>query len=246
MKKRLILPVAMLSLLFAACNNAQPEKTSADTTPNAETVSTQQPTEDAKESVGQPVGGQQAQEQPAEESENKEIELSTFEKLTKGNIKVKGSADIVGFCEAILPIANAYYSYEDNKADMYEGMDKKAGYWSQSEEGGGSIRMECCFWNRTDKKKLVAYSEDVHDLDVKGNVTYKTCLCFFLYNEATKELEPIEAPINGSFEKCVNEGDHISVKLPQKGKDIKYTVGEECWGEAVKTLKWNGMGFDKM
>lgn len=230
MRKNMFIPIAIFALTFSACNSSQSESPISQKVENNDGVAVVQSVKtenNASETANET--------EPAPTVTAKELKfLSKYEK----NIKVKGSADISGFTKSLLvELYSSYYNWDNvDECEVQGEMNKKAGYFSMSQEGDGpGCSQTCCYWVRDDKKKLVAFYDRCGD----------THLWFFLYNEATKELEPIEAPINAPLE----EGSDIYCALPEKGLDIEYLVysGDVDWVNVkLKTLQWNGMSFDKL
>lgn len=228
MKNKLFFPIAVLTLSLSACNSSKSE------------TSTVKEVSQESDVQSQPIN--KAVQTVSNESIQQSFDtVPSYVKLTKSNIPVKGNADIEGFVYAIDAVINEY-GYEENGSRF----NKKAGYWEYFMEGDGMFKQQCCYWNRDDKKKLVAYFEHGHEYDINGNCNPSSFICFFLYNENTKELEPIKAPFSSPLEAAKNKKDHFVCNIPEKGKDIEYYIG--CNGEeniVYKKLKWNGMGFDK-
>lgn len=173
-----------------------------------------------------------------EEPDDTTMERSK-QRLIARKHKVAGAPNIKSFVYALLPAANDYYGDPTNLTEVDDVIDLKNGFYESTQEGDGMMKMQSCFWNRTDGKKLVAFYYDSHELE-DMTVTRESFLLFFLYNETTKELENIEAP----FDQPISGDGHLICKLPQKGKDIRFYFGTEQAGASYSTLQWNGMGFD--
>lgn len=218
---------------IVSCSNGTPDK-AATTTPAEESQEEMVPA--AIDYVG-------IDQESTEETNHSPLyaELA-YQKMKNQKIKVQGSPNIKSFCYALLPVANEYYQTQGNLEEEEENFDMKNGFFESFEEGDGMCKMSCCYWKRTDGKKLVAFFYDEHNTDYTPEEKMRifSFLTFFLYNEETKELENIEAPFN----KPLGLG-HLECMLPQEGKDIQYSFWEEGQEERIPhTLKWNGMGFD--
>lgn len=235
MKRHFLLSLAISAIMCAACDNSQPA-TSVRSTENGDETAT---------AVEEPTKSQVTQSDAP--SECNQERPTTSELLSKGNVKVNGPADIEGFTKAILSVSHAYYySSESALNEIDGGLNKKAGYWSNEEiREEGDPRQYCCYWTRDDKKKLVCFSElDFRDGPEEGYSEPIHDFSFFLYNDATKELEPINSPIDKSIECAVDET--VIIKLPEVGKDIKFYKFSTYYDEnpqPIALLKWNGMGF---
>lgn len=185
-------------------------------------------------------------ENPSSKSEDDKFKTKMEEKkqrMISDQHQVEGTPNIKSFVYALLPSVDEYYKDPKNLKEMDEQCDMKNGYFELYEEGDGMYKLACCYWNRKDGKKLVAFHCDVHESDVNPDTLlyhYNSFLLFFLYNEETQKLEYIEAPFN----KPLGEG-HLECMLPQEGKDIEYSFWEDGQEERdLHILKWNGMGFD--
>lgn len=236
MGRKYIFSLAIIAFIISACNNTQ-----SDTSSNSISI------EDKSSTVV---------EEPMESSKNQldsQAEgilksSTTVELLSKGSIKVNGAADIEGFTKAILSVSHEYYySSESVLKEIDGGLNKKAGYWSNEKNRvEGDPRQYCCYWTRDDKKKLVCFSElDFRDGPEEGYTEPIHCFSFFVYNENTRELEPINSPIDKSIECVVDEV--VIIKLPEVGKDIKFYIFSTYYDEdrqPIAILKWNGMGFN--
>lgn len=161
-----------------------------------------------------------------------------YDKLTRGTYKVNGKPDIESFFVALFP----GFGWSGNSLadlDTEPELDKKNGYVFCSWEGSGSLRIQCCYWNRSDKKKMVGVHYHEHDMDINDKVTATSFICFFLYNEKTQMLEFIKDP----FDEPIGGAGHLICQLPQTGKDIKYRFGDDEVEAPYKTLYFDGMKF---
>lgn len=200
---------------------------------------------------------------------------SNYESLTSKTYKVEGKPDIESFFIALAPGIDK--GFEDKKQliqDMKEGnyftIDKKSGYIEYGCEGDGGIRIRSCYWNTTNKQKMVAVYYDSHEFfpikdsnPEQSEILTTSYLAFFLYNEETKTLESIEPPFKETLEMpkveekteeakpdensdYIQNPIHFLCKLPQKGKDIQYRFGrEEDENQVWHTLTFNGLLFEE-
>lgn len=165
----------------------------------------------------------------------------------KNSFPVKGGEGIEQFYMALLPGLHTFYVdkslaqlQEDNEGEFV--IDKKNGYISYFQEGAGSTRMQCCYWNRKDGVKLVGFFYDEHNENPeKQRMEYDSFLQFYTYNTTLKCLEAIRDPWDEELSGMV----HMMAKLPQQGKDFTYRWGLEENEGAWKTMKWNGLDFRK-
>lgn len=175
-----------------------------------------------------------------------------MESLTKQSWPVKGGVSVKNFVKALLPGTHEYYADEPEAVDRFFTensdfitLDEKNGYMLFSQEGGGWGCIECCYWKRTDGSILVAYVEDSHGEEMVGDdlkFVKESSINFFVYNKEQNVLEPICA----SFDVKVGKGEHICWDLPQKGKDIGYTISADDDPQSEGkdfVLKFDGMGF---
>lgn len=190
------------------------------------------------DSVYTAVGEAVSHELTEEETGTTQMDPSQQRLVEKKHL-VKGTPNIKSFIYALLPAANDYYDNPGNLLTEEDIIDLKNGFFESVQEGDGMAKTQCCYWNRTDGKKLVAYYSDEHEWE-DTTVARKSYLLFFLYNEETKELENIEAP----FGQPISGEGHLICELPKKGKNIQFYFGEENADPAYSTLQWNGMGFD--
>lgn len=236
MRRKYIFSLAIIAFIISACNNTQ-----SDSSSNSISIEDKSPTvvEELMES---------SKNQSDSQAEGILKSSTTVELLSKGSIKVNGAADIEGFTKAILSVSHGYYySSETVLKEIDGGLNKKAGYWSNEEiRVEGDPRQYCCYWTRDDKKKLVCFSElDFRDGPEEGYTEPIHCFCFFVYNETTRELEPIDRPIDKSIDCAVDET--VIIKLPEVGKDIQFYSFSTYYDEdrqPIAILKWNGMGFN--
>lgn len=157
---------------------------------------------------------------------------------------VKGGVGIEQILLALLQGTNEYFrenpiaSLDD--LDGTVNLDKKNGYVRMFNEGGGSEKMVCCYWNRNDGTILVAFYWDVHEMLPSEDYDCRAILQFYTYNSKTMCLDPIPYPFDA---KLTGRFGHLLVELPCYGKDIEYRYGfEEEMGD-FKCLKWNGYDF---
>lgn len=169
--------------------------------------------------------------------------------------KVKGTAGIVAFANAfakVLPI-------EMEAAEV----DRKGGYTSYSEEGDGPYNVNMCIWNRKDGKKLFVVSYSIHE-NVPGGSKAGTCSKYhysalskgitpdfamlvnsgfrsYLYNAQTATLEPMAVFPVDELPRTGAEHESYFLNLPQEGKDIILTLGQDLEYTSYHTLVWNGM-----
>lgn len=159
----------------------------------------------------------------------------------------KSNPDIEDFYVALAPIISPYFEsnpitkVSDDEEGTYT-VDKKNGYLRHTVEGDGWYELQCCYWNRNDGSKLVALYEYSHSYSGEGDeMDSESSLKFYVFDKETRMLTNVEAPIEEEL-----EDDCMICQLPREGKDIKYYYGEEYDEKAEwKTLKWNGMGFEK-
>lgn len=171
--------------------------------------------------------------------------------------KVNGGAGIVQFAKAfakVLPI------------DMETAeIDRKGGYISYFEEGDGSYNVNMCIWNRTDGKKLFVVSYRIFET-VSAGSTAGTCSKYhysalgkgftpefasltnsgfrsYLYNAQTATLEPMAVFPVDELPRTGAEHESYFLNLPQKGKDILLTLGNDIDNTSYHNLVWNGKGW---
>lgn len=104
------------------------------------------------------------------------------------------------------------------------------------------LRIEMCYWNEADgKHKLFAYNIVCFNNGVHSPGQYDG-MEFYRYNNASKKMYFCEDP---GFEKayCTDDNALVSYALPRTGKDITVTTWYKT-GKKLKTLKWNGHGFN--
>ena len=144
-------------------------------------------------------------------------------KWQKGVIEVpqvKGKVGIAEFAYAFASVYHGNVLTDELKAqldnpgrvneDVYEFiLDRKNGYCGLQFVSDGTVRMEMCYWNCKDNRKLVA----VNMFNVYENE--KALLMFYNYNPDTGCLEP---DLDNSF--YYMEVPFDSFLLPQTGKDI--------------------------
>lgn len=172
-------------------------------------------------------------------------------------VSVKGGVGIEQFVTAIL-------GTKPNEWDRGPVYDKKNGYFSYFEEGGGCIMYNVSYWNRKDGKKLVIISYRQNDFANKKVKPQASAWGYFssfqygenptdiinmesgfrayLYDEAKKQLVPMATP---PFNGLPNPLDsQYFLELPQNGKDIVVCQNVSYEEKIKHTLKWNGMTFD--
>ncbi len=171
-------------------------------------------------------------------------------------LKVNGGVGIEQFVTAIFGI-------KPNEWDHDPVYDKKNGYFSDFEEGAGSITYNVCYWNRKDGKKLVIMSYRENDFGKKIEpmastwgymssfqfgenetdiINMETGFRAYLYDEAKKQLVPMANPPFNGFPNPLDA--NYFLELPQQGKDIMVYESVSYDQEIRHSLKWNGMTFD--
>ncbi len=234
MKKFYLYAVALCAL--TACGNKSEKATGEEA---------------KKDSTTQVV---EAEKPAAEEAAPQGDDLS-MSSLTKKSWAVKGGVGVKNFLKAILPATNEYYAENPDavneffdQEEYFLTIDEKNGFLRFAQEGDGWGCMELCYWKRTDGSILVGFYDDSHSMEPVGEDEFKftkgSTLTFFIYDKEKKELVPVAAPLEVS----VGKGEHICWTLPQKGKDITYTVtkDDDTELEGPKfTLKFDGMKFNK-
>lgn len=169
---------------------------------------------------------------------------------------VKGGAGIEQFVTAI-------FNIKPNEWDGEPVFDKRCGYFSYFQEGGGSVTYNVSYWNRKDGKKLVILSYRDNNFGNKENpqssawgyygsfqygmadtdiLNTETGCRAYLYDEAKKQLVPMATP---PFNGLPNPMDsHYFLQLPREGKDIIVCEQTGMYDHVYHSLKWNGMTFD--
>lgn len=194
----------------------------------------------------------------AEETEPAAQEASVsfaHPQLSQKSWPVKGGVGVANFTRALLPGYHSYYAESpDNVEQFFDDeispaeIDEKNGYLKSFSEGDGSERIEVCYWKRSDGSILVAFVSDTHESDYEHHNLDRAIktgtLTFFLYDKDAKQLNPIEAPVDIKL----TTDQHLACQLPQKGKDITYTITnryewDDEWTESDKVLKFDGMTF---
>lgn len=127
---------------------------------------------------------------------------------------VNGSKDDENIKEFVLDVSNGYAAIEYNTL--------------------GKNRVEFCYWNMTDGKKLLAMNYYIYGSDEEKDdpMNWFQQILFMKYDPKTKSLEPVVAPIQGyDFKK------ECTLSLPRKGKNITLV------GADNEELVWTGSGF---
>ncbi len=172
------------------------------------------------------------------------IDYSRDVRFRMGNsFPVKGGVGIEQFYMALMPGVSTYFkdnnitSIDQDEEGEYI-VDKKNGYLSHFAEGSGSLRMQCCYWNRADGSKLVGFYYDAHDFDGQA-IKYNSFAQFYTYNETSKCLDAINKP----WDIEMSGMTHVMFQLPRQGKDVQYRWGLEEEDGKWSTLTWNGYDF---
>ena len=103
---------------------------------------------------------------------------------------------------------------------------------------------ECCYWNRNNGHKLVAFWLSA---TFENSSLDRHLAAFYDYDPATGIMTP-EPKLTQMIEQAASQYDAYSVRLPEEGKDIMiydYTINEEEDSAEIKNyaLRWNGYDF---
>ncbi len=102
----------------------------------------------------------------------------------------------------------------------------------------------CCFWNRNNGHKLVAFwLIEAHESDPID----EHLLTFYDYNPTTDIMTP-DAALSKKVDEAMNKFDTYTVKLPDQGKDIelvghKIDFENDSAENTYYLLRWNGYDF---
>lgn len=237
--KTLLMALAAFSFMLTACGNKQDnQKQNGDNTNT--TV----------------VDEQNGAEAPALELGEIESIRRVWESKPMTGIAVNGKADIERFAYVF---CKEYSNYEPNKAlldyltdpanynnDLFRIDDQKShGYIKSMGMVQVSWDMVCCYWNRDNGHKLVAFwMEQGHESDPNLG---DNLLAFYDYDPATDVMTP-EPELSKRVVEVMAQYDDYSVTLPDEGKDIElvgYKIDyENDSAESTYYLfRWNGNDF---
>lgn len=103
---------------------------------------------------------------------------------------------------------------------------------------------DCCYWNRNNGHKLVAFWLSS---TYESSTMDRHLAAFYDYDPSTGIMTP-EPKLTQMIEKTASQYDAYSVQLPEEGKDIMiydFTINEEEDSADSKNyaLRWNGYDF---
>lgn len=150
---------------------------------------------------------------------------------------VEGTPGVISFFSSI---CNSYYidlwymaeAYvrEQEDAELGEAapqkcvVDPKRGYICVDFHNDGKLLVECCYWRRTNGKRLIAFNFNYdHSMDDQFfTKTHASDMIFYEYQDETQELRPILPPVEGV--KSLK-----GARLPHEGKDITLADGRKLY-----------------
>jgi len=201
------------------------------------------------------------------EDEDDECETQSYEIMDvqlRMQFDVEGAPNIVSFVKAIESVTGDLINAEDGEATL----DKKNGYFSYFQEGGGSIHYDMAYWNRDngskmfivsyhaceevfaknkkEKAEIVAHEDNEwfwYDCTVETKegwgIRHDMGFIAYEYHPTKKKLIPMkQSPFNYD-----PQGEPVFYELPCQGKNIKVRVGLN--GDyTYHSLIFNGYDFD--
>jgi hypothetical protein len=237
--RTLVMALAAFSFMLTACENKANKQETPETP--AETVveeQTEEPTFTADD-VNQ-IG----------------VIRSVWEVNPIPGAAVNGKTDIERFASVF---CNEYSNYEPNLVLLNYLKDPKGfndeNYRVDNQKSNGYIKcmgmfqvshdVTCCYWNRNNGHKLVAFwMEKGHESDpTLGD----NLLVFYDYDPATDKMDP-EPKLSEAIATAMAQYDDYTVVLPDKGKDIEL-VGHmidyenDSAENTYYIYRWNGNDF---
>lgn len=135
-------------------------------------------------------------------------------------------------------------SYDEEKSLFHIDNQKKNGFLACRLFTEYDMNTDCCYWNRKDGHKLVAFwmKESLESYDKDEHL-----LVFYDYDPATDAMTP-EPSISKMVENAMNSYDSYTINLPDEGKDIdlighKINLKEDNCDNTYYLLRWNGNDF---
>ena len=136
--------------------------------------------------------------------------------------------------------------YDEETASYRIVDEKKNGFMSCFINGDLDWDTHCCYWNRNDGHKLVAFSmvENHESWDFQEDAL----LVFYDFDPATGTMTPDLALVK-KVEDLGKQYDTYSVTLPSEGKDIgmlchNLETNHPYGQEVIYKLRWNGKDFN--
>ena len=135
--------------------------------------------------------------------------------------------------------------YDEETADYRVSNQKKSGYLSCAVNFDFDWLTDCCYWNRSNGHKLVAFwmTETHVSWDIDEHL-----LAFYDYDPATDTMTP-EPNLTKKVEEAMRTFDSYHVVLPLKGKDIGlegrmiFDHSKDDTLQPFYLLRWNGNDF---
>ena len=237
----LVMALAAFSFMLTGCGNNQAKQEQNDDNNKQEVVE------------------EQTQEESQEEEETFIVGdvgaiMGVWDTKPLSGAAVDGKTDIDRFAYVF---CNEYSHFEPNKVFLDYLKDpngfKNENYRVENHKNYGYVKcmgmfevpceMSGCYWNRDNGHKLVAFwMEKGHEIDPSFA---ESLLVFYDYDPATDKMNPVPA-LAEPIENLVGIGDHLSVSLPDEGKDIDFTVFHNLGDITFSNYlyRWNGNGFD--
>ena len=135
--------------------------------------------------------------------------------------------------------------YDEEEADYRVVNKKKNGYLSCYMKRDLDWGIDCCYWNRKNGHKLVAFW--LPEYHTSWNVD-EHLLAFYDYDPATDDMTP-EPSLTKKVEEAVADFDSYWVTLPAEGKDIEligiriFDHSRDATDRPNFLLRWNGNDF---
>ena len=146
--------------------------------------------------------------------------------------------------KAISDYLEAPTKYDEEKSLFHIDNQKKNGFLACRLMTEYDWSTECCYWNRSNGHKLVAFwlSESLESYTKDEHL-----LAFYDYDPATDTMTP-EPILSKKVEDAMSSYDAYTIKLPDEGKDIdlighKINLEEDCYDNTCYLLRWNGNDF---
>lgn len=130
-------------------------------------------------------------------------------------------------------------------------IDTANGYLQYENGGTPALKVECCYWNTADRKKIIFAVN--YTCEALGSPVTEHLDCFE-YDNSTSTMRKILPPCNIMYPSqawtdrfSVTEMRSVVFRLPQKGKNIIVEIaGVNEQGDKTdlnEVWKWNGYGF---
>lgn len=238
--RTLVMALAAFSLMLTACENKQAKQPQNDDNNKTEVVEEQSQEEDNQASTPGDIG----------------VIRSVWAMNPISDVAVEGKTDIERFASVF---CKKYSRYEPNQVLLNYLKNPKEfnneNYRVDNQKNNGYIKcmgmfqvshdVTCCYWNRKNGHKLVAFwLEQGHESDPSLD---DKLLAFYDYDPAADVMTP-EPDLNVAIDVEMNQYDAYSVVLPDKGKDIEI-VGHmidyenDSAENTYYIYRWNGNDF---